>query len=83
MISAEGHPQHPRLNELLPPHLAEVAKTRLQLDGELQSRATSGGQPYKRVYSSAFDAIKKTWQTEGIRGRSTLKQRLVRLASTC
>lgn len=47
----------------------EVAKTRLQLDGELQSRASaSGGVPYKRVYNNAFDAIRKTWASEGIKG---------------
>lgn len=49
----------------------EVAKTRLQLDGELQSRASasgSGGTPYKRVYNNAFDAIRKTWAHEGLPG---------------
>lgn len=62
---------------------AEVAKTRLQLDGELQqssrvraaSAATSSvGAPhppvgeYTKVYNSAFDALKKTWHYEGISG---------------
>ncbi|KAK9900878.1 mitochondrial carrier [Cystobasidium minutum MCA 4210] len=48
---------------------AEVAKTRLQLDGELQSRAAAhGSAPYKKVYNNAFDALKKTWQSEGVKG---------------
>lgn len=41
---------------------AEVAKTRLQLQGEL---AKDGG---VRVYSSAVDVLAKTWRNEGIRG---------------
>lgn len=41
---------------------AEVAKTRLQLQGEL---AKDGG---KRVYTSAIDVLRKTWKYEGIRG---------------
>ncbi|KAG2156579.1 mitochondrial carrier domain-containing protein [Suillus bovinus] len=41
---------------------AEVAKTRLQLQGEL----VKGGQ--KRVYKDAFDVLAKTWRNEGIRG---------------
>ncbi|KAG8820916.1 Mitochondrial oxaloacetate carrier protein [Serendipita sp. 401] len=41
---------------------AEVAKTRLQLQGEL---AKGGGQ---RVYNSAVDVLRKTWRNEGIRG---------------
>ncbi|PVG03024.1 mitochondrial carrier [Serendipita vermifera] len=41
---------------------AEVAKTRLQLQGEL---AKNGGQ---RVYTSAIDVLRKTWRNEGIRG---------------
>jgi hypothetical protein len=41
---------------------AEVAKTRLQLQGEL---AKNGGQ---RVYTSAVDVLRKTWKNEGLRG---------------
>ncbi|KAF8910119.1 mitochondrial carrier domain-containing protein [Gymnopilus junonius] len=41
---------------------AEVAKTRLQLQGEL---AKDGG---KKVYNNAFDVLSKTWKNEGIRG---------------
>lgn len=41
---------------------AEVAKTRLQLQGEL---AKGGGQ---KVYSNAIDVFAKTWRNEGIRG---------------
>lgn len=41
---------------------AEVAKTRLQLQGEL---AKDSG---KRVYASAVDVLRKTWKNEGIRG---------------
>lgn len=41
---------------------AEVAKTRLQLQGEL---AKDGG---VKVYNSAVDALAKTWRNEGIRG---------------
>ncbi|KIM32446.1 hypothetical protein M408DRAFT_20740 [Serendipita vermifera MAFF 305830] len=41
---------------------AEVAKTRLQLQGEL----TKGGG--KRVYTSAVDVLRKTWKNEGLRG---------------
>ncbi|KAJ8474804.1 hypothetical protein ONZ45_g230 [Pleurotus djamor] len=41
---------------------AEVAKTRLQLQGEL---AKNGGE---RVYKSAVDVFSKTWKNEGIRG---------------
>lgn len=49
---------------------AQVAKTRLQLDGELQSRAAAhGSAPYKKVYNNAFDALKKTWQSEGVKGK--------------
>jgi hypothetical protein len=46
----------------------------LQLDGELQSRAATapGAQPYKKVYSNAFDALKKTYQSEGIKGEFKL-----------
>ncbi|KAF8808112.1 mitochondrial carrier [Phlegmacium glaucopus] len=41
---------------------AEVAKTRLQLQGEL---AKEGG---KKVYKNALDVFAKTWKNEGIRG---------------
>ncbi|KAG2022875.1 oxaloacetate carrier [Coprinopsis cinerea AmutBmut pab1-1] len=41
---------------------AEVAKTRLQLQGEL---AKGGG---VRVYNNSLDVLKKTWRNEGIRG---------------
>ncbi|KAF9015696.1 mitochondrial carrier domain-containing protein [Cyathus striatus] len=41
---------------------AEVAKTRLQLQGEL---AKDGA---KKVYSNAIDVLSKTWKNEGIRG---------------
>lgn len=41
---------------------AEVAKTRMQLQGEL---AKEGG---KKVYKNALDVFAKTWKNEGIRG---------------
>ncbi|QRV97766.1 mitochondrial carrier protein [Ceratobasidium sp. AG-Ba] len=41
---------------------AEVAKTRLQLQGELQSK----GAP--KVYKNVIDVFMKTWKNEGIRG---------------
>jgi len=41
---------------------AEVAKTRLQLQGEL---VKGGG---KKVYKNVFDVFAKTWRNEGIRG---------------
>lgn len=41
---------------------AEVAKTRLQLQGEL---AKDGG---VRVYKNTLDVVTKTFQNEGIRG---------------
>ncbi|KAF8595572.1 mitochondrial carrier [Ceratobasidium sp. AG-I] len=41
---------------------AEVAKTRLQLQGELQSK----GAP--KVYKNVLDVFVKTWRNEGIRG---------------
>lgn len=41
---------------------AEVAKTRMQLQGEL---AKGGGE---RVYKHALDVLSKTWRNEGIRG---------------
>lgn len=43
-------------------NIPEVAKTRLQLQGEL---AKSGGQ---KVYKNAIDVLAKTWRNEGIRG---------------
>ena len=53
---------------------AEVAKTRLQLQGEL---AEGGGE---RVYRSAVDVLVKTWRNEGIRG---LQRGLAPAVSTC
>ncbi|KAF8215892.1 oxaloacetate carrier [Mycena galopus ATCC 62051] len=41
---------------------AEVAKTRLQLQGELAKTGTA------KVYKNAFDAMGKTYKNEGIRG---------------
>ncbi|KAI9061390.1 oxaloacetate carrier [Trametes sanguinea] len=41
---------------------AEVAKTRMQLQGELMRH---GG---NKVYSNVFDALIKTWRNEGFRG---------------
>jgi solute carrier family 25 protein 34/35 len=41
---------------------AEVAKTRLQLQGEL---VKGGG---AKVYRNVFDVFTKTWRNEGIRG---------------
>lgn len=41
---------------------AEVAKTRLQLQGEL---ARDGG---VKVYKNTLDVVTKTWKNEGIRG---------------
>ena len=41
---------------------AEVAKTRLQLQGELAQR---GG---PKVYRNVLDVFAKTWRNEGIRG---------------
>jgi solute carrier family 25 protein 34/35 len=41
---------------------AEVAKTRLQLQGEL---VKGGGE---KVYRNVFDVFAKTWRNEGIRG---------------
>jgi Mitochondrial carrier protein. len=41
---------------------AEVAKTRLQLQGELaKGRA-------EKVYKNAIDVFAKTWKNEGLRG---------------
>nr|VWP01507.1 Dynamin-A [Ganoderma boninense] len=42
---------------------AEVAKTRLQLQGELM-RSGSG----ERVYKNVFNVLLKTWRNEGFRG---------------
>ncbi|OAX40072.1 mitochondrial carrier [Rhizopogon vinicolor AM-OR11-026] len=41
---------------------AEVAKTRMQLQGEL---AKAGG---KKLYKNVLDVLAKTWRNEGIRG---------------
>ncbi|KAJ6483906.1 mitochondrial carrier domain-containing protein [Mycena vulgaris] len=41
---------------------AEVAKTRLQLQGELAKSGT------EKVYKNAFDVISKTYRNEGVRG---------------
>ena len=41
---------------------AEVAKTRLQLQGEL---VRGGG---RKVYNNVLDVFAKTWRNEGIRG---------------
>jgi len=41
---------------------AEVAKTRLQLQGELAKSGT------EKVYKNAIDVLSKTWKNEGIRG---------------
>lgn len=41
---------------------AEVAKTRLQLQGELAKTGTV------RVYTSAVDVLRKTWRNEGLKG---------------
>ena len=41
---------------------AEVAKTRMQLQGEL---VKSGG---TKVYKNVIDVLVKTWKNEGIRG---------------
>ncbi|KAF8560093.1 mitochondrial carrier [Imleria badia] len=43
-------------------NIPEVAKTRLQLQGEL---AKSGGE---KVYKNAIDVFAKTWRNEGFRG---------------
>jgi solute carrier family 25 protein 34/35 len=40
-----------------------VAKTRLQLDGELASAKNT-----PKVYNNSFDALRKTAKYEGIRG---------------
>lgn len=54
-------------------NIMEVAKTRLQLDGELGKSITidpKSGQTIvgKKVYTSAWDALRKTYKFEGIRG---------------
>ncbi len=41
---------------------AEVAKTRMQLQGELAKKGT------ERVYKNSLDVIAKTYRNEGIRG---------------
>ncbi|KAI1793119.1 mitochondrial carrier [Ganoderma leucocontextum] len=41
---------------------AEVAKTRMQLQGELAKKGAA------KVYNNALDVIAKTWRNEGIRG---------------
>nr|VWO98483.1 Putative GAL4-like transcriptional activator [Ganoderma boninense] len=41
---------------------AEVAKTRMQLQGELAKKGAA------KVYKNALDVIAKTWRNEGIRG---------------
>lgn len=49
----------------------EVAKTRLQLDGELQQKAKAGpaAEPVRqKVYSGPVNALAKTYKFEGIRG---------------
>lgn len=43
-------------------NIPDVAKTRMQLQGEL---AKDGG---VRVYKNVFDVLAKTWRNEGIRG---------------
>lgn len=54
---------------------AEVAKTRMQLQGEL---AKGGGQ---KVYNNAFDVIAKTWRNEGVRGLQRGLSTAVRVVS--
>ena len=58
---------------------ADVAKTRLQLQGEL---AKEGG---KKVYKHVLDVFVKTWKNEGIRGmqRGLNSAVSVRYLSTC
>jgi solute carrier family 25 protein 34/35 len=41
---------------------AEVAKTRLQLQGELAKEGE------KKVYKHSLDVFAKTWKNEGVRG---------------
>ena len=41
---------------------AEVAKTRMQLQGELAKQGAA------KVYKNTLDVIAKTWRNEGIRG---------------
>ncbi|KAI0756274.1 mitochondrial carrier [Daedaleopsis nitida] len=41
---------------------AEVAKTRMQLQGELAKKGTA------KVYKNSLDVIAKTWRNEGVRG---------------
>jgi hypothetical protein len=54
---------------------AEVAKTRLQLQGELAKDGV------KKVYSSAIDVLGKTWKNEGIRGLQRGLAPAVRISS--
>lgn len=42
---------------------AEVAKTRLQLQGELMKTGN-----YQKMYSNTFDVLGKTFQKEGLKG---------------
>jgi hypothetical protein len=58
----ENPHSQPTLNLELFAKSAEVAKTRLQLQGELQKGSTI------KVYNSAADALAKTWRNEGLRG---------------
>lgn len=45
-------------------NIPEVAKTRMQLQGELQ-KANSNA---PKVYKNALDVIAKTWRHEGVKG---------------
>ena len=53
---------HAHVDHLCYDSSAEVAKTRLQLQGELMK---GGGE---RVYKNVFDVLLKTWRNEGLRG---------------
>lgn len=57
-----GYTSHGILCKVTLSNPAEVAKTRLQLDGELQKK---GG---KRVYTGVLNALLQTWRHEGLRG---------------
>lgn len=46
----------------------EVCKTRMQLQGELASRAAKGEVVAPRLYKSAIDCFAKTLKQEGVRG---------------
>jgi solute carrier family 25 protein 34/35 len=52
-----------------------VAKTRLQLQGELAKHGV------KKVYTSAIDVLGKTWKNEGIRGLQRGLTAAVRISS--